>query len=320
MAHTDAVGDSVALVNYAGPLFTIGAQFGRTPLLTMTGGLTGGRIVTADIFPMGNFITLDAASQDFTVTETASVTAPASDIYAAVQATNFIELHQRRFAITYKNLSMTGAISGEAVVDMGLAGSNTPQSQRDAFLAQLAIDIEYSMLLGAGTTPATAATNAKTTGIVTAVDADGSTEIDASGAALTKALVNELEVAVLAQNGNMQRPVFFCGSFIGQKLNDLYGFAPESTTIGGVTLAQINLPNLGPVGIAYDPIITASVLALIDVARVAPMFMPVPGKPAVFFEPLAKTGASTDEQLITQFGVDYGNADWHGIIKDLATS
>lgn len=320
MAHTDAVGDSVSLPNYAGPLFVIGNQFGKTPLLSMIGGLTGGRNVGTDTFPMGNFITLDAASQGFTVTETASLTAPDSDIYTPAQTTNFVELYQRKFTLSYKKMSVTGQISGEAVVDMGVVNMGDPQNQRNAFLAQLAIDYEYAMLLGTGTDPTTAGTNGKMRGIITAIAADGDTEVDGAGGALSESLMNQLEVAILSKNTALSMPVILAGAFQIQRLNVIYGFAPESTTIGGVTLRQINLPTLGPVPVAYDPMMAADDLLIVDVSKVAPMFLPVPGKPAVFFEPIAQTGAGTSEQLYTQISVDYGAADLHAYIKDLATS
>lgn len=320
MAHSDATGDSVALPNYAGPLFTIGNQYRKTPLLTMTGGLTGGRKTGTDTFIMGNFLTLDAASASYTVTETASLTAPDSDIYAPTQVSNFVELHQRAFQISYKKRSMQNAISGEAVVGESSTDMGDPQKQRNAHLAQLAIDLEYSMFLGAGTDPTTAATNGKTRGLVVAIAADGNTEVDASGAAMSRDLIEQLEVAMLTKNTGMTTPVIFAGARIIQKLNELYGFAPESVTIGGVTLRQIYLPNLGPVALTYDPMITSTVMALVDVAKIAPVFMIVPGYPAVFFEPLAKTGASTKEQLYCQFGIDYTNVVHHGCIKDLSVS
>lgn len=320
MAHSDAVGDSVALPNYAGPLFTIGNQYKKTPLLTMSGGLTGGRKVGTDTFIMGNFITLDAASATYTVTETASLTAPASDIYAPSQKTNYIELHQRAFTLSYKKMAMSGAISGEAVVDMGVTNMGNPQIQRNTHLAQLAVDCEYSMLLGAGTDPSTAGTNGKTTGIYTAVDADGNTEVDASSAAISKALLEQLEVKMLAVTGGMALPVILCGARVKQQIDELYGNPTESRTIGGVTLTTINLPNLGPVGLTYDPVLTSTVLLLVDVSKVAPIFMIVPGYPAVFFEPLSKTGAGQTEQLFCMFGVDYTNVLHHGCIKGLDVS
>jgi hypothetical protein len=118
----------------------------------------------------------------------------------------------------------------------------------------------------------------------------------------------------------MARPVIFCGARVKQQIDELYGNPPTSTTIGGVTIGTINLAVMGAVGIVYDPILTSTILLLIDVAKVAPCFMITPGKPAVFFEPLAKTGAAESEQLFTMFGVDYTNADLHGCIKNLSTS
>jgi len=320
MAHTDGNADTVALPNYAGELFVIGNQYRKTPLLSMTGGLTGGRTTGTDTFVMGNFITLDAASQTYTVTETGSLTAPASDIYAPAQKTNYIELHQRRFTFSYKKRSMMNAIGGEAIVGEGVVNMGDMQKQRDIHLAQLAIDLEYSMLLGAGTDPTTAGTNGKTTGVITAMVNDGSTEIDGASGVLSKDLMNQLEVAVLGQTGSMQTPVIFAGAFQIQQLVDIYGYAPDSWNVGGVTLRTINLPTIGPCGVVYDPVMATDDLALLDVAKIAPVFMPVPGKGTVFFEPLGTTGAGESEQLYCQFGVDYTNADLHGYIKDLATS
>lgn len=318
MAHSDAVGDSVSLPNYAGELFTIGQL--KTPLLTMCGGLTGGGIVTTDVFPMGNFLTLDAASENFTVSETASQTAPDSDIYAASQNTNFIQIVQRKIELTYKSQAMTGLISGQAVVNMGVARVNSMQTQRMAHLLQLAKDTNWSMHRGTGTTPATAATDAKMRGVITAVNADSSTEKDATDGALTKALMEALEKLILDQTDGMDNPVIFTGAYQVQALNRLYGYAPESIVIGGVTLKTINLPVLGPVGVVYDSAVPTSTLALYDVAKITPVFLVTPGKPPVFFEPLAKSGAAELQQLCTMISVDYGHADYHGTIINLATS
>ena len=324
MAHTDAVGDSVALPNYAGELFIIGNSYTRTPLLSMTGGLTGGRTTGTDTFIMGNFITLDAASQSFCRAETDTITAPASDIYAPAQLTNFIELQHRLFTITYKKRSMASAIGGESVVGEGIVDMGDPSKQREAFLAQLAKDLEYSMLLGQGVDPATAATAGKTRGVITAMVADGNTVVDASGGVLTKDLVNELEEAVLDQTGSINTPVIMGSSFQIQRLTELYGYAPESASIGGVTLRQINLPTIGACSVVYDPALTGSTngkyLALLDVSKIAPVFLPDPVFGSVFFEPLGKTGAAVSEQLYCQFGVDYTSPIMHGCIKNLATS
>lgn len=320
MAHSDAVGDSVALPNYTGPLFVIGNQYRQTPLLSITGGLTGGKKVGTDTFIMGNFQTLDAASETYTVTETASLTAPDSDIYTAAQQTNFVQINHRAFTLSYKKRSMVAAISGESVVGGTMTNMGDPQNQRNAHLAQLAIDLNYSMYHGTGTDPTTAGTNGKTRGIITAIAADGNTEVDGGGGALTKALMESLEVAILAQTGVPIRPVIFTGARQIQMLNDLYGFAPQSVTIGGVTLRTINLPSIGPCAVTYDPCITSTNLLLADVGRIAPVFLPVPGKPAVFFEPISLTGAGTTEQLYTQFGVDYTNVLYHGYIKTLSVA
>ena len=64
----------------------------------------------------------------------------------------------------------------------------------------------------------------------------------------------------------------------------------------------------------------ADELALLDMARVRPVFLPVPGKPNVFIEPIGKTGGSDQEQIYCQVGVDYDNVLYHGAISGLATA
>ena len=319
MAHTDAVGNSVNLPDYAGALFVIGAQAGKTPLLSMTGSMTQGGIVTGATFVMGNFLTLDAASEGDVVSETSSITAPASDIFAPAQQTNYIQIMLKRFALSYKAQAQ-GTLSGVAAVDMGTTKPATSSFQRDAFLLQMACNMEWSMLRGTGTEPATAATAGTTRGIITAVNADGSTEIDASNAALSKSLMEQLEVAILGQTNGMEMPVIFAGAYVVQRLHDLYGNPDTSMEIGGVSLQQLALPTLNRCGLTYSPYVPTSTLALVDVAKVRPVFMRKPGKPSAFFEELAKTGAADSEQFFTMFGVDYANADYHGTIINIATS
>lgn len=322
MAHTDGDGVLDVLYEQAGALFYAGAQDGgatSTPLLTMTGGLTGGRTVTSNTFVMSNDVTLDAAAQNV-VTETTSLAAPDSDIYLSTQALNYCGIIHRAVTISYLREAVTGLITGESVLGVGTTGISKMQKQREIHLRQAAMDLNYGMHLGVSTDPTSAAVAGATCGVITAVDADGSTEINASSAALSKDLILQLEAAMLAAAVPPVTPVIFTGAYQIQALNELFGFAPEDRSVGGVALNTIYLPTIGPVGVVYDSTVTTSVLALYDVSKIAPVFLQVPGKPAVFFEEIGKVGAATTEQLFLIAGVDYQRADSHGIIKGLATS
>ena len=66
-----SIGDSWALKNYVGELYTADAD--NTPLLTMAGGLTGGRRTTVSEFPVSQEYSFETAAQP-AITETASLT------------------------------------------------------------------------------------------------------------------------------------------------------------------------------------------------------------------------------------------------------
>jgi len=50
------------------------------------------------------------------------------------------------------------------------------------------------------------------------------------------------------------------------------------------------------------------------------VFCPVPGKGLLFYDEVAKSGASNGGQLYGQIGLDYGAEEYHGTITGLATS
>ena len=101
-----------ALPNYAGELFT--ADSTNTPLLTMSGGLTGGLVTSNFEFPTASLYALPGAAQP-SISETASRTAPttaASPNIVRSQVTNVCQIHQERAEVTYVKESNGGRMSG----------------------------------------------------------------------------------------------------------------------------------------------------------------------------------------------------------------
>jgi hypothetical protein len=118
--------------------------------------------------------------------------------------------------------------------------------------------------------------------------------------------------------GNM---VLFCNSYIKQAITNLYAdfFKAQmqmTQNIAGMNIVQIE-SDFCKVGIVFDPFIKADSLLIADVAHIAPVFQPVPGKGNFFEEPLAKEGASDKIQIYGQIGLAHAPAFLHGAIKNL---
>ena len=72
-------------------------------------------------------------------------------------------------------------------------------------------------------------------------------------------------------------------------------------------------------GVVWAPNVPAATLLVADLSVCKPVFLPVPEKGVLFYEELAKTGASERGQIYGQIGLDYGPEEFHGTITGLAT-
>jgi len=59
-------------------------------------------------------------------------------------------------------------------------------------------------------------------------------------------------------------------------------------------------------GIVLEPHLLKSTVLIADLAVCTPVFCQIPGKPALFYEDLAKVGAAEEGQLFGMLGLDYG--------------
>ena len=109
MAQVNEIGTSWNLPNYAGELFT--ASPSQTPLLSMIGGLTGGRQTDNYEFPTAVLYDFPKASQP-SISETASATAPAASHIARTQEKNVVQIHQEVIDLTYAKQSNGGRMAG----------------------------------------------------------------------------------------------------------------------------------------------------------------------------------------------------------------
>lgn len=307
-----AAGTVWNLNNYFGELFT--ASRLQTPVLTMSGGLTGGKQTDNFEFPVDQLYAHEAAAQP-AITETASLTAPTAISYLRTQDKNVVQIHHEQISLSYARMSTIGRLSGISTAGV----TSNPPSELDWQIAKglekIARDVEYSFIQGAYQIATSAAVANKTRGL----NAAASTTASASSAALSKPLIQALLKAMYDAGAVFANPVFIVNSFQKQMLSTIYAYAPMDRNVGGVNIKQIET-DFGNIGVVLDSFQAAGTLLCADMAVVSPVSCVTPGKGNMFYEPLAKTGAGESGQLFGQIGLDHGPGFMHGTITSLATS
>jgi hypothetical protein len=222
--------------------------------------------------------------------------------------------------VSYAKQSVIGQITADGTTGKADQGLQPVQNERDfqiqAAMRQIALDVEYTFLNGTYQQATSAAVAAKTRGVVTACTTSA---VNASSAALSRPLMDQLLRTMAAAGAEFLNPVILCNAFQKQKISEIYGYAPQDRNIGGFNIKQIET-DFAILGVMWAPQMTTSVLAVIDLAFCNPVFLPVPEKGVLFYEELSRTGASEKGQIYGQIGLDYGPEEMHGKLTALATS
>lgn len=318
MPQVNGTGNTFNLPNYAGDLFT--ASPTQTPFFSMIGGLSGGKQTDNFEFQTGVVYDLPDAEQP-NISEQASTKAPAASHVARSQQTNVVQIHQETIDLTYAKQSNSGRLSG-----LNTAGQSANPNDEKAFqiqqkLVKIARDVEYSFLNGTYQKTENGSTSNRTRGMLELCTSDAGTSIDAAGTALSKALFDQLFREMADNGAAFTNMVLFCNSYIKQVITNLYAdfFKAQmqmTQNIAGMNITQIE-SDFCRVGIAFDPFIKRDSLLVADIAQIAPVFQPVPGKGNFFEEPLAKEGASDKIQIYGQIGLAHAPAFLHGAITGL---
>lgn len=315
MAQVAGQGTIWNLPNYFGELFT--ADLVNTPFLGMIGGLTGGMETDNFQFPVTSEYDFPAAAQP-AITETDSLTAPAATAAIRTQVTNVTQMFQQAVSLSYAKLANRGRLSGLNSGGKTNSIEDELNWQIDYNLKIIARNVEFSMLNGAYNLAANAGQANQTRGMFAACALGGGTVIAAGGAALDKTLMQTLFRTMFLAGAMFLNPVIFVNGLQKQRISDIYGFAPAERNVGGINIKQIET-DFGVIGIAdAHRFVPAANLLVADMSVIAPVSQPVPGKGNMFYEALAKTGASENGQLFGQIGLDHGPAFAHGAITGLA--
>jgi hypothetical protein len=304
--------------NFLGELYVVGAN--QTPFLNDIGGLNGGKVANSWSFPLNQHQSLESAAQP-AITETASLTAPAPVTYTSEQDFNVCQIFQEGVSVSYAKQSDSGTLAGLPIAGQPQPITNAFDHQKMMALRQIAIDAEYTFLNGAYQIATDAGVANKTRGMFAACTTNA---VAAASAYLSKDLINTLLRSMADAGADFANMVMYANSFNRGLISDIYGYAPTSTSQGGVSIQTI-LTDFGPVRVQFAPKVPAASVGIFDIKYISPVFLPVPASSTtpggiLFYDPLAKVGASESGQIYGQMGLDYGIERYHGKITGLATS
>lgn len=315
-ASVSGLGTTFNLPNYTGELFQLGLS--TTPFLNLIGGINGAnaRKVQSTEFALNQNWKTNEASQP-KISEKAAADGKGATAYKRGQETNVVQIFQEAIDITYSKLGNSNAHEGINVYGEPVMQQNELDFQIMAHLKQIALDSNYTFLKGAYAAATDESTAAQSRGIVTAIESKVVT--NSSETELTKDMVDELVRNAATDGFDFTNAVFFADAYNKQMLTKLFGLAPQDRTIGGLNINQIET-DFGRIMVVFEPLMKGT-LGLFDMNKIRPVLREIPTKGiGVFYEPLAKTGASEKGQLYGEMGLDYGSEAFHGKITNLTTA
>lgn len=314
-------------LNYRGELFAIGAQ--QAPFLAAIAG-NAKRTATFK-FPIALPWALNSSIATIQSEDAAAAEGTPATTEIAQDA-NVCQIMKYDVEATLKKQSTRGQFSGINADGFG-AGLTDLEFQKMVGLRQIALDADKCFLHGTFVDEGTSATAVATRGIFSAI---ATNTVAAGGLKLSKEMIEELVREMIVSGALWGNPALVLNSFQLQMLSDIYGYAPQDRTMGGVAIDRILVPG-GPaagIRVLFDPNVTASVLGIVDLALCAPVFCPVPpsmdevneaasysqdGLDVAYYTK-GTVAAKKGGFLYTQIGIDYGAEEMHGAITGLATA
>lgn len=320
MTQVTNIGTVWNLPNYAGELFSADAL--QTPLLSMIGGLSGGRQTTNFEFPTAVLFDYPAAEQP-EISEEASITAPTAVMAARTQESNVVQIHQEVINLSYAKQSNTGRLAGLNSFDAQTTLADERAFQVQHKLVKIARDVEHSFINGKYQKATASGVANKTRGLLELCS--NGTTLDAKGAALTKTMLQDIFREMAGAGAYFSNMVMFLPAYQKQALSEIYAsqfvgggiFAPAERNVGGLNITEIET-DFCRVGVCWNRFMPSDTILIADVAHIAPVFQAVPNKGVLFEEELAKTGAADKIQIYGQIGLAHGPAFLHASITGLA--
>lgn len=302
---------------------------GKTPLLDKMGGLgTVGKLAKDWRFIMSNQYALASPAVQKTRTEAqAAAGAPTQVTYDKDQEYNVAQIFQYEVDVTYPAQSATSYLDGLAIGGPVQQPTDPLTFQLRANMEQMALDFDWHIINGTYSAGGSATTAFQMRGLTTAIDtnkinADDTGTYGADDVLSTLMIDNAMIALADTSKAPMQDMWILCTAAAKQKLTQLYGntpYANPGNTVGGQTIETINT-DFGPIKVMYEPNVVAGQMLIVDMAELAPVFLPVPGEGSVFFKPLAQVGAAVRGMLYGQLSYTYTAESHHARIYGFDTA
>ncbi|MCL1995343.1 MAG: DUF5309 domain-containing protein [Defluviitaleaceae bacterium] len=279
------VGTVWNLPNYHGELFT--ADPVNTPLLSMSGGMTGGMITRNFEFPTAQLYSYPDAKQP-EISEKDSIIAPEPRHIVRKQLTNVVQIHHTTLNLSYFGLGNSGRLSG-----VNTAGHTAnPLDElawqiQHSLLIPAARDIEHSFIQGEFNKTTASDIASKTRGMLQ-VCGEGGVVRDAQNTKLSFELLQEL-YRMMADNGAyFNNMVMFVNATLKQKITTIYSKLPGATlpatrTDGGINITNI-LTDFCQIQVVWNRFMPEGTVLLCDMSYISPVFMETPNKGVFFVE------------------------------------
>lgn len=323
MAGITGQGDTFDLPNYTGELF--GLTPADTPLLSLTGGLTGGEEVVATVFTWQTYDLRDASDSRQRLE---GADAPTAEARVRASVRNVLEIHQEQLEVSYTKQAAIGQIdavgSSHPNADGTHTGSNPVTSEIDWQLSQhikqIARDVEKSFITGTFQEPANNSTARKTRGLVEAISTNA---VDGGDTPLTKDDVLTAMQEAYDSGGLMEDETrtIMLGSTQKRALTEEFinatdGYRYETRNVGGENVQFIET-DFGRLNVVLNRHVPTDVALILSLEEISPVFLRVPGKGHFFTEPLSKSGAADKFQIYGEIGLKYGSERVHAKITNL---
>lgn len=335
MAQYTGYASSWDLPQLVGELYTAdiipGAQEVNPTFLTLVGGLNGGgaRMVPDMNFTMTVEFDYPAAAQP-AISEATSVTQLPQPVNPLLTPSdNTCQVYMEAVEESYMSMSTRGRLVTDQLYPVGnpteaWLSEMSPANDFSALdkqityaLQRVSRNVNFTFLNGVYNKATSKADAAKTRGLLTAIATNA---IAANGAALSDDLVGQLMEAMVTNSGGrafQSIPVLIMNAKQKRALSQIYVFPPESRTVAGYNLRQLET-DFGPVSVLYEPTIPNDTILFASMSLIKPVFNPIPGKGLLFYEEKEKVGASRGGMIYGHIGLDYGPEWMHGKITGLS--
>jgi len=286
-------------------------------------GKNGGTRKTDSIeFVLSSGYELEDGSQP-DISETASMTAPAPDTTARDQEFNVVQIFQRSVKVSYLKQQNKGMLGGVNNANQESNVQNEIDFQVGKRVEQLRIDLNHTVINGVYQyTKGSQTVAPRSRGILAAIQTN---RFVAAGATFNQALLDDALMNAIANGASPESMEIWCNPAMLRHITDSFALAPgfnlpETRTEGGMAITRILTP-YGVISVEYEPEIPDKKIALLNMGEIAVAEMDYIDENgvnygAMFYEPLAKTGAAESGQLYATLGTDYG-AEWLHALLDV---